>query len=79
MQDTEVCVNHPDRKAAAVCRRYSRGLCVECLEENPVCPDPDLFCRYRERCLIFYGYKEKQRELRREAEQAEQAEQAQQA
>jgi hypothetical protein len=67
MRDNEVCSEHPDRMAAAVCQRYGVGLCLECLEENPVCPDPEMFCRYRERCLVYFGFKEKQRETRKQA------------
>jgi hypothetical protein len=67
MEDQTTCEEHPDRRAAAECMRYSRGFCVECLEERPVCPDPEMFCRYRERCLVYYSYKEKRREERKKA------------
>jgi hypothetical protein len=67
MEESATCEKHPDRKAAASCRRYNHGFCADCLDNEPVCPDPEMFCRYRERCLVYFSYKEKQREERHKA------------
>ena len=62
MSQPEVCRHHPDRKSAAYCQKYNTGLCEECLENDPKCADPSIYCKFREQCVIHYSEKEKKRE-----------------
>ena len=52
------CINHPDRRAVAVCQKNEAGYCQECCECDEMiqcyeCLDPDLYCKYRTQCLIW--------------------------
>lgn len=64
MPKPQSCRHHPQSPAAAVCQKYSQGLCADCLEERPQCPDPDIYCKFRPQCLIFYQVKELRRQAR---------------
>ena len=44
------CVNHPDRKTNFQCMKHGVYLCEECLE----CRDPELFCKFRPSCPIWF-------------------------
>jgi len=61
----DTCRNHPDRPAVALCQKYGHGYCEECLETDPHCSDPDIYCKFREQCVVHFQYKEHQREKRR--------------
>lgn len=63
----ETCRNHPDRKSVAMCQKYGHGYCLECLENDPHCSDPDIYCKFREQCLVHFHYKEHKRETARAA------------
>ena len=56
------CRNHPDREAFLPCRKHNSGLCGECVENNPECLDPHLYCKFRTECVINELMKEKSRE-----------------
>ena len=58
------CTNHPDRETNYMCSKHGIYLCEDCLE----CRDPDIYCKFRSACPIWYEYKEKKREARRKAE-----------
>ena len=47
------CVNHPDRETSYRCTKYALYLCEDCLQ----CRDPEIYCRYREACVIHYMLK----------------------
>lgn len=44
------CDRHPDRRAVALCQKYTVLLCSECL----ACRSPDLYCSYRSGCLVHW-------------------------
>jgi len=44
------CVNHPERETSYKCMKHNIYLCDECLE----CRDPDLYCKYRSSCPIWF-------------------------
>ena len=44
------CVNHPDRETNYVCLKHNIYLCEECLE----CRDPEIYCKYRSSCVIWF-------------------------
>jgi len=58
------CTNHPDRETSYMCSKHGVYLCEECME----CRDPDIYCKFRSACPIWYEYKEAKREARRKAE-----------
>ena len=44
------CINHPDRETHYKCMKHDMYLCEECLE----CRDPDLYCKFRPSCPIYF-------------------------
>ncbi len=44
------CVNHPERETNYKCMKHDVYLCDECLE----CREPELYCKYREECPIWF-------------------------
>lgn len=61
------CVNHPDRRPAALCEKYERGYCSECFDRGLYCADPELYCKFRPLCLIWDDHREKKLQEKREA------------
>lgn len=58
------CVNHPDRETSYMCSKHGTCQCEECLE----CRDPDIYCKFRSACPIWYEHKRKARKARQKAE-----------
>ncbi|NNF97998.1 MAG: hypothetical protein HKM93_01345 [Desulfobacteraceae bacterium] len=54
------CIRHPDRETHLVCMKYNDHLCDECA----TCRDPELYCKFRTACPIWFVYKEKNRKIR---------------
>jgi len=44
------CVNHPDRETSYLCMKHQLYLCDECLK----CRDPEIYCKYRTSCPIWF-------------------------
>ena len=44
------CINHPDRETNYICMKHNIYLCEECLE----CRDPDIYCKFRPSCPIYF-------------------------
>jgi len=44
------CINHPDRETGYKCMKHSHFQCEECLE----CRDPELYCKHRSACAIWF-------------------------
>src|SRR6056297_365865 len=44
------CVNHPERETSYKCLKHNIYLCEECME----CRDPELYCKYRSSCPIWF-------------------------
>ena len=44
------CINHPDRETSYICMKHNIYLCEECLE----CRDPDIYCKFRSSCPIYF-------------------------
>ncbi|WP_457554186.1 ASKHA domain-containing protein [Desulfobacula sp.] len=44
------CINHPDRETSYICLKHNIYLCEECLE----CRDPDIYCKFRPSCPIYF-------------------------
>ncbi len=58
------CRFHPQRPAMVNCSKHGMGLCAQCLEEKPHCPDPEIYCKFRPQCVIYFQHKEKSRSAR---------------
>ncbi len=43
------CEKHPGKEGSFFCAKYTRYLCDRCMG----CSDPDLYCKFRKRCLIW--------------------------
>ncbi len=56
-------MNHPDRETSYMCSKHGIYLCEECLE----CRDPEIYCKFRSACPIWYEHKRKARKARQEA------------
>lgn len=50
------CINHPDRETPYICMKHQIYLCEECL----ACKDPDIYCKHRSACPIWFMSKRKQ-------------------
>ena len=44
------CLNHPDRETSYICMKHNVYLCEECLE----CRDPEIYCKFRSSCPIYF-------------------------
>jgi len=62
------CINHPERETNFVCMKHNIPMCEECLE----CKDPNLYCKYRSACPIWFFHKENEREKRQQEAGSEQ-------
>ena len=60
------CVNHPDRETSYMCSKHGIYLCEECLE----CRDPNIYCKFRSACPVWYEHKRREREARQQREAA---------
>jgi uncharacterized 2Fe-2S/4Fe-4S cluster protein (DUF4445 family) len=49
------CINHPERETSYLCMKHNVYLCDECLQ----CRDPELYCKFRESCAIWFMTKKK--------------------
>jgi len=49
------CINHPERETRYLCMKHNVYLCDECLQ----CRDPELYCKFRESCAIWFMTKKK--------------------
>lgn len=61
---SDTCRHHPQRPAVALCQKYNYGLCAQCLEDDPHCSDPEIYCKFRPQCLIHFKYKEAEHRTR---------------
>lgn len=55
------CIHHPDRETRYQCQKHQIFLCEECL----TCRDPELYCKFRQSCPIWFVHKESLLERRR--------------
>lgn len=44
------CIHHPDRETRFQCSKHNIYLCETCL----ACRDPELFCKHRSACPIWF-------------------------
>ncbi len=44
------CINHPETETSFQCVKYNEYMCELCMK----CKDPELYCKFREGCLISY-------------------------
>ncbi len=50
------CVCHPEIETNFVCQKHHKFLCEGCL----TCPDPDIYCKFRPSCPIWFMEKHKE-------------------
>ncbi len=60
------CRRHPEREAAAACRKLGVGFCAECCECLDAqrcceCLDPKVYCQFRTQCMIWELSRERRR------------------
>ena len=51
------CRNHPDRETSYLCSKHNVYMCEECLK----CNDPDIYCKFRSACTIWFMERRKAR------------------
>jgi hypothetical protein len=44
------CRNHPDRETSYLCSKYTIYMCEECFK----CSDPEIYCKFRSSCPIWF-------------------------
>jgi hypothetical protein len=54
----EKCTHHPDRETRFQCLKHNVWLCEECLK----CRDPELYCKNRSACPIWFIEKRRRRQ-----------------
>jgi hypothetical protein len=47
------CKNHPDSATTYLCQKHNYSVCEQCLN----CSDPNLYCKFRPSCIIFFKAK----------------------
>ncbi len=58
------CKNHPNREAVVPCQKHQTGYCSECLDNGVSCTDPFIYCKFRDRCIIWeMGREERKKDL----------------
>ena len=57
------CTNHPDRETSYMCTKHGVYMCEDCMD----CRDPDIYCKFRDACPIWYEHKRKARQARQKA------------
>lgn len=55
LTEMEKCHNHPDRQTSYLCSKYSTYMCEECFK----CRDPEIYCKFRTACPIWFVDKRK--------------------
>jgi uncharacterized 2Fe-2S/4Fe-4S cluster protein (DUF4445 family) len=60
------CVNHPERETSYICMKHNIYLCEACR----ACRDPEIYCKFRPSCPIWFMSKQKARLMREEKEKA---------
>jgi hypothetical protein len=60
----EKCVNHPHRETNLVCMKHGVYMCDPCAD----CRDPEIYCKFRTSCPIWFMRKEKKRKERKAKE-----------
>ena len=58
------CACHPEIDTSYLCMKHGMYLCEDCL----TCRDPDIYCKFRSACPIWYEHKRKARKARQKAE-----------
>jgi uncharacterized 2Fe-2S/4Fe-4S cluster protein (DUF4445 family) len=51
------CRNHPDRETSYLCSKHNVYMCEECLK----CNDPEIYCKFRSACPIWFMERRKAR------------------
>ena len=49
------CSNHPNRETSYVCSKYTTYMCEDCFK----CSDPEIYCKFRSSCPIWFVDKRK--------------------
>ncbi len=47
------CVNHQDVETSYTCSKHDIFMCEQCLD----CRDPEIYCKFRASCLIWFMVK----------------------
>ncbi len=58
------CDRHPDRETPFRCLKHGVSMCEDCL----ACRDPELYCKHRSSCPIWFIEKRRKRMNRKEKE-----------
>ena len=53
--EMDTCIRHPERETYYKCQKHNIALCEECLE----CRDPEIYCKFRTACSIWFVTKRK--------------------
>ncbi|MGM0424811.1 MAG: ASKHA domain-containing protein [Thermodesulfobacteriota bacterium] len=61
------CVNHPQTETPYKCQKHGIYMCQDCLH----CKDPNIYCKFRSSCPIWFIHQERQNEERRSRQEAD--------
>ena len=51
------CKNHPEVETSYCCMKHNYYLCEQCI----ACNDPEIYCKFRSSCAIYFLEKEARR------------------
>jgi len=54
------CILHLDRETSFVCMKHDVYMCGDCLK----CRDPEIYCKFRSSCPVWFIHKQRKREER---------------
>jgi hypothetical protein len=66
--DISKCGTHQDAESVIQCQKHQVGYCQECFDNGLSCRDPQLYCKFRQQCVIWFQSRERDREERRQAD-----------
>lgn len=55
-----VCAHHPDRETRLACMKHEVYLCEECQR----CRDPEIYCKFRTACPIWFATRKQRRQAK---------------
>ena len=54
------CINHQNKNADLKCLKYEVFMCDDCIQ----CRDPEIYCKFRASCVIWFMVTERQSEAK---------------
>ncbi len=60
--DPNACCIHQENPSVVQCQKHRIGYCNQCFNDELKCRDPQLYCKFRQQCVIWFTAKEREKE-----------------